>query len=67
MRNIIASLVIGLHRDKTKAIRKRGLDLVARVQRAGEYVLVNVSFDFVLIKSSGAKQIKVNPLSSDPL
>ena len=67
MRNIIASLVIGLHRDKTKPIRKRGLDLVARVQRAGEYVLVNVSFDFVLIKSSGAKQIKVNPLSSDPL
>ena len=67
MRNIGAFLVKGLHRDKTKAIRKRGLDLVARVQRAGEYLLVIVSFDCVLIKCSGANQIKVNPLSSDSL
>ena len=39
MRNIGDGLVQGLHRGKTKAILKRGSDLVARVQRAGECFL----------------------------
>ena len=33
--NIGACLFLGLHRDKTKPIRKHGWDLVARVRRAG--------------------------------